>query len=362
MWPGQQPPGGEQNPQQDQSQNPYQQPGYGQPNPYQQPTVAQPGYQQPGYPPPAQQPGQPGQPPQPGYPQPNPYQQPTVPQYAVPGAPQPGGPGGKKNQTTLVAIGAALAVVVAAGVTGFLVLKDDDKGAKAGGDPKPPASSSAAPASSPPIDNPRGGEGAKPTIPGWKPVFNPRHGTLFDVPASWEVAGSGVSMIIDDHKKDDSSAYIVMSAPAEYKSKWCSEDTDKDGSKEDSNLAATGTRGGQGATNTSENARNEAGAWVFGPFAQDEPEAKLKQLIKISPAEAYTSKSGLSGHVATAKATGLTKKNKCDTDGKSIAFSFKNAKGDFATWVLYANAGVKDEVPDATMRQILSTVRLSSSS
>lgn len=349
MWPGQQPPGGEQNPQ-DQNQNPYQQPGYGQPNPYQQPTVPQPGVQQPGYPPPGQ----------PGYGQPNPYQQPTVPQYAVPGAPQPGGPDGQKKQTTVVAIVAALAVVVAAGVTGFLVLKGDGKGTKAGGDAKPTVSAPATPTDAPTgIENPRGGEEAKPSIPGWKPVYNPRHGTLFDVPASWEVAGSGVSMIIEDRKKDDGSAYIVMSAPAEYKSKWCSEDSDKDGSMEDSNLAATGTRGGQGATDTAENVRNEAGAWVFGPFAQDEPETKVKQLIKISPAEAYTSKSGLSGHVATAKATGLTKKGKCDTDGKSIAFSFKNAKGDFATWVLYANAGVKDEVPDTLMRQILSTVRLS---
>ncbi|MFG2334432.1 hypothetical protein ACGFMM_33195 [Streptomyces sp. NPDC048604] len=351
MWPGQQPPGGEQNPQ-DQSQNPYQQPGYGQPNPYQQPTAPQPAYQQPGYPPQ-------GQPPQQGYGQPNPYQQPTVPQYAVPGPPQPSGPGGQKNNTTLVAIVAALAVVVAAGVTGFLVLNKDAEDPKAGGDPKPSVSASTPSGSaSPPIDNPRGGTDAKPSIPGWKPVLNPRHGTIFDVPPTWEVAGSGVMMIIEDHKKDDGSAYIVMSAPAEYKSKWCSEDTDKDGSKEDSNLAATGTRGGQGATNTSDNARNEAGAWVFGPFAQDEPGDKGKDKIKVSPAEAYTAKSGLSGHVATAKSTGLTKKNKCDTDGKSIAFSFKNSKGDFATWVLYSNAGVKDEVPDATMRQILSTVRL----
>ncbi|WP_418955830.1 hypothetical protein [Streptomyces tritici] len=356
MWPGQQPPGGEQNPQ-DQNQNPYQQPGYGQPNPYQQPTAPQPGFPQPGYPPQGQ-PAQ-GQPPQPGYPQANPYQQPTVPQYAVPGAPQPGGPDGQKNKTTLVAIVAALAVVVAAGVTGFLVLGKDKEEPQAGGDPKPSVSATVSGGGTqPPIDNPRGGSDLKPTIPGWKPVLNPRHGTLYDVPPTWEVAGTGVQSIILDHKKDDGSAYIVMSAPAEYKSKWCSEDSDKDGTMEDSNLANSGTRGGQGATNTSDNARNEAGAWVFGPFAQDEGEAKARQLIKVSPAEAYTSKSGLSGHVATAKVTGLTKKNKCDTDGKSIAFSFKNAKGDFATWVLYANTGVKDEVPDTLIRQILSTVRL----
>ncbi|NED69921.1 hypothetical protein G3I15_54285, partial [Streptomyces sp. SID10244] len=92
MWPGQQPPGGEQNPQ---DNNPYQQPGYQQPNPYQQP----------------------------GYQQPNPYAQ-QQPQWNAPTV--PGGPnapkGGDGNRTKLVAIVAATAVVIAAGVTGFLVL------------------------------------------------------------------------------------------------------------------------------------------------------------------------------------------------------------------------------------------------
>src|SRR5690242_1056872 len=111
MWPGQQPPGGEQNPQ-DQNQNPYQQPGYQQPNPYQQP-----GYQQQGQQPnqqPGQQPGYgyPQQGGQGGYGQPNPYQQPTVPQYAVPGPPGDPQPGNDKKKTTVIAIVAATAVVV----------------------------------------------------------------------------------------------------------------------------------------------------------------------------------------------------------------------------------------------------------
>ncbi len=116
MWPGQQPPGGEQNPQ---ANNPYQQPGYQQPNPYQQP-----GYQQPGaY-------GQ--QPPQWGTPAPA-------------GAPQPPQGGGGGNRTKLVAIIAATAVVVAAGVTGFLVLggdKDDTADGKNDKKPTPTASKS----------------------------------------------------------------------------------------------------------------------------------------------------------------------------------------------------------------------------
>ncbi|WP_351234710.1 hypothetical protein [Streptomyces sp. NPDC002133] len=342
MWPGQQPPGGEQNPQ---DQNPYAQPGYQQPNPY-----AQPGYpQQPGY-------QQPGYPQQPGYQQPpSPYQQPTVPQYSVPGPPQPGGPGpSEKKKTAIVAVVAATAVVAAAAITGVVVLNDDDaKGPQADGS-KPAASVTPSERNSSPTANPRDGSGAaEPTIAGWKVVTNPKHGTRFDVPATWEVSGSGVGSGFEDSEKGDGSPLVMMSAPAFYKSKWCSVDSDKDGKTEDSGLGGTGTKGGQGAKDTADAAYQEAGTWVFAAYAQ-----KQKSLVKITKARPYTTKSGLSGHVATATALGVKKDDKCDTDGKSIAFSFKNAKGDFATWVLYANVGVPEEIPDATIQQILGTVRL----
>ncbi|MFF9914031.1 hypothetical protein [Streptomyces sp. NPDC013457] len=360
MWPGQQPPGGEQNPQ-DQSQNPYQQSGYQQPNPYQQP-----GYQQqPGYPqqPPAQPPTQPGypqQPAQPGYQQPNPYQQPTVPQYAVPGAPQ-GGPGdGKKKQTTLIAILAATAVVVVAGVTGFLVLgDDDDKNTKAGGDSKATASASASggsgePSTSPSLDNPRDDAALQPTIPGWKVVHNPKYGTLFDVPPDWELLKPGSVTFFEDEKKGDGTPVVTMSAPVRYKSKWCTLDTNKDGSEENWGLSSAGTKGGQGAKDTAEAAFNEAGNWVWAGYAQHMP----KGTIKITKAVPYTTTSGLAGHVATATAPGIKKRNSCESDGKSLAFSFKNAKGDFSSFVLYGADGVKDELADATIQKILATVRL----
>ncbi|GGW38242.1 hypothetical protein [Streptomyces xantholiticus] len=336
MWPGQQPPGGEQNPQ---DQNPYQQPGYQQPNPYQQP-----GYQQP------------------GYQQPNPYQQPTAPQYAVPGqmpgAPQP--PRDEKKKTTIVAIVAATAVVATAVVTGVIVLPDDDKTSDKSADvaaskPAEPEKSEASEAPAPsPTENPRDGAADKPTIAGWKVVTNPKHGTQFDVPAEWEVESSGTATGFEDEKKGDGSAVVMMSAPAHLKSEWCLIDADKDGTEEDYGLASTGTKGGKGAKNTAEAATNEAGNWVWAAFAQTEP----KGTVKVSPAKDYTTKSGLKGSVAIATAKGVKKENKCETDGKSIAFSFKNAKGDFASWVLYSNTGVPDEVPDATIQQILSTVRL----
>ncbi|MFF5784954.1 hypothetical protein ACFY8P_08310 [Streptomyces sp. NPDC012693] len=367
MWPGQQPPGGEQNPQ-DQNPNPYQQSGYQQPNPYQQPP-AQPGYPQPptqpGYPqqPPPSQPGYPqqGYGPQPGYGQPNPYQQPTVAQqYPVPGPGMPGGPDGrKKKQTTLVAIVAALAVVAAAGVTGYLVLGGDEEQPTAGGKnpsaaPSAPTAPTTEPSGSPSLANPRDGAAQQPTIPGWKVVYNPKYNTLFDVPPEWEVLKPGMITAFEDEKKNDGSPLMTMTSPTRLKGEWCTYDVDKNGTPETWGLSTAGTKGGQGAKNTADAAYGEAGSWVWGGYAQHMP----KNTIKITKAVPYKTASGLTGSMATATAPGVKKRNKCESDGKSIAFTFKNTAGDFTTWVLYAADGVAGELPDATIRQILSTVRL----
>ncbi|AEM86513.1 thioredoxin domain-containing protein [Streptomyces violaceusniger] len=97
MWPGQQPPGGEQNPQQ---------------NPYQQPEHPQPGHP----PPPAQPPGFPPAPPPPG-PGGGPWG----------GAAAPADPRRKAGLTAVVAVTVAAAVVA-----GVLMITDDDKGSRAG--------------------------------------------------------------------------------------------------------------------------------------------------------------------------------------------------------------------------------------
>ncbi|WP_335935448.1 hypothetical protein [Streptomyces sp. PTD5-9] len=351
MWPGQQPPGGEQNPQ-DQNQNPYQQPGYQQPNPYQQP-----GYQQPGqYGQPGQQPGYPQQGrQQPGYPQPNPYQQPTVSQHAVPGPPEPPKPDGDRKKTTVVAIVAASAVVVAAAVTGVVVLnKDGDRSENVADDKKTTAPAAPSASDAAPEANPRGGEDAKPLIAGWKVVTNPKWGTQFDVPGDWEVASPGTFSYFEDEKKGDKSPLIGFSAPAHFQKRWCVDDSDKDGTEETSSLASAGTRGAQGATDAAKNAHSEAGTWAWAAYAQHMPQST----IKFTPARQYTTKSGLTGQVVTATAPGVTKRKKCDSDGKTIAFTFKNKNGEFASWVLYGADHVDGALPDSTIEKILSTVRL----
>ncbi|MFE6158251.1 hypothetical protein ACFQ7F_04940 [Streptomyces sp. NPDC056486] len=342
MWPGQQPPGGEQNPQ-DQNPNPYQQPGYQQPNPYQQP-----GYQQ--------------------QPHSGSFSQPEQPQWAAPTPPpmppQPGGggQGGGGNKTKVTAIVAAVAVLVAAGVTGFLVL-GGDKDDEANGDPSNSPAKSASPKPKPsPTDDDGGGTergtggGPKPTIKGWQVVVNPKWGTAFDVPADWEVQTGDTFIGFEDNEKGDGSVLIGMSAPAYYKSKWCSSDDDKDGTTSDAALGAVGTKGQNGAKNTKDVARNDSAWWVFAGYTGQKKADKKK--IKIGKAESFTTASGIKGSVVTSTTSGIVKEDKCDSNGKATTFAFKNSEGEYVAWSMYGAKGVKDEIPDATVQKILKTVRL----
>ncbi|MEU6774828.1 hypothetical protein [Streptomyces sp. NPDC046759] len=336
MWPDQQPPGGAPNPQNNPQQNPYQQPGYQQPNPYQQP-----GYQQ--YPQ-AGQYGQPqyGQQPQWGQPQP------TGP------APQPQPPQGG-GRTKLIAILAATAVVVAAGVTGFLVIggkggKDD----QAGGGKHPSQSPASQPtATSSATDDPRSATSEKPTVPGWKVVVNPRYGVAFDVPADWEVQSPGLSIGFEFPKTEKSKG-ITMSGAAEYKSSWCTSDDDKDGYTDKTALGVVGARGENGAKDTDEIATGSAATWVYGGYTQPDK----KHVAWDKKATPFTTDSGVKGSYAWAWSVHTPKKGKCVTEGKGFAFGFKNSENDFVSFDFYGAAGVKGEVPRATILKILHTVRL----
>jgi hypothetical protein len=344
MWPGQQPPGGEQNPL-DQNQNPYTQPGYQQPG--------QPGYQQPN---PYTQPGYPQQ-------TPNPYAQPTQPGQPQWGAPTPptglqtpgggGTGGGGGNRTKIVAIVAACAVVVAAAVTGIVVLGGGDKDDSADGKDKATASAgaSAEPGkSATPENNPRGGGEEKATIKGWKVDINPKWGVAFDVPADWEVKSPSYITGFEDEKGEP---LIVMSAPAVLKEEWCTADEDKDGRTESTSLAATGVKGANGAKDTDEVAIAQSTNWVYGGYTQ--PDEKSLSHDKPKP---YTTTSGIKGSYTWARSKNTPAKGKCATDGKAISFGFKNSKGDFVSWTLYGATGVDEEVSEDTIMKILSTVRL----
>ncbi|WP_308433650.1 hypothetical protein [Streptomyces hiroshimensis] len=287
----------------------------------------------------------------------NPYQQ-TAPygqaQWSAGSGEAPRPPEGGRKKTAVIAVTAAAAVVVAAGVTGFLVL-GGGKDAKAK-DPQPATGSSAPAKGADPTaaesdDNPRAGHDPKPVVPGWKTLVNPKRGIAFDVPPEWDRKESDwVTFVTED---SDDKPLVAITGPAVLNEQWCRADADGDGKEDDVSLASVGSRNEGSTPDAGEAARTNAGLWVYGRYAQPD-----KKKVETGPAEPYTTKSGLTGSVATSGSSGVRKKNKCDSDGKATAFVFKNAKNELVSWTFYGAKGVKDEVPDETVRKILSTVRL----
>ncbi|MCX4760425.1 hypothetical protein OG562_05460 [Streptomyces sp. NBC_01275] len=329
MWPGERPPTGGPNPQLPQnsqhspSSQGAQNPQPAQPNPYLQP----------------------------GFQQPNPYgQQPAAPWNAptVTAAPPPGDSGGGRSK--VVAITAAGAVLAAAVVTGAVLLRGGDD--EPGPAPTPVAASTSASATA----NPRDAATGQPTVAGWKVVVNPDLGVAFDVPADWAVKSTGwVSYVADDDDPED-TPLVAMKAPAFLKEEWCAADDDRDGENAYTSLASAGTRGNNGAKSTEEIAKADSAAWVYGDYTQPD-HAK----VTTGPATSYTTASGLTGSVATSRSSGVeevAEKGKCDTDGKATTFAFKTPDGDLASWSFVGVKGVTDEVPDATIRKIMDTVRV----
>lgn len=288
---------------------------------------------------------------QPHHPQPGPQGAPGGPQqpWNIPtqtaGTPVPAPR--RRDTATVVAVAVAAVVVVAAAVTGYVLLGGDgDSDGKA----RPPAPTGS---SAPATEGARTGGGEQATVPGWRTVTNPKTGIVFDVPPAWGLKPvSWVSFVMEDGDLEE-RPLIGFSAPAVLKEKWCVSDADFDGSPEENWLAAAGSRAERGARTLEDAARDNASLWVYGAHAQPD-----RDKVTRGPAKPYTTASGIRGSVATAASAGVAKKGKCDTDGKATTFAFKNAKGDIVSWTFIGAKGVDDEVPDATVAKILSSVRL----
>ena len=299
MWPGEKPPAGGQNP-----PNPYHQPGYQQPNPY--------------------------------------GQQPTAPQGTLPA---------DGRRTRVAAVIAAAAVVVACAVTGAVLLGGGDEEPTPG--PTTTSASSDASADASASSNPRDSATGRPTVAGWKVVVNPERGIAFDVPADWALKSTDwVSWVSEDDDPQD-TPLVAMKAPAVLKERWCSSDDDRDGGSDDTALADAGTRGNTGARSTEEIAKADSASWVYGGYTQPD-----HTKVTTGPVTSFTTASGLTGSVATSRSDGVVRKGKCDSDGKATTFAFKTPDGDLASWSFVGARGVDQEVPDATVRRILATVRV----
>ncbi|WP_371100192.1 hypothetical protein [Streptomyces sp. PU_AKi4] len=301
MWPGEQPPGGGQKPQQ---------PWAGQQvNPYQQP---------------------------------QPWNAPTQPA----GMPQAPPTGGGRNRTKLIAVMAAAAVVVAAAVTGYTLLggsKDNEA------DPGPTKSDSSQESSG----DPQRTDTETATVEGWKTVVNPSAGIAFDVPPQWAPESTDWVTYASENDDPEDKPLIAMRAPAFLQEEWCSSDEDRNGELEHAPLAAAGSRRNSDARSTEEIAAADPKAWVYGRYAQPD-ETK----VKSATAEPFTTASGIEGTLGTAWSEGVEKSKKCTTNGKALTFAFKNTEGDLVSWSFFGAKDVTDEVPNATVREIAATVRL----
>lgn len=267
---------------------------------------------------------------------------------SVPGGPQsPKGGGGGRKKTVTIAIVAAVAVVAAA-VAGVVVFTgDDDKNDEAGGDKSSSPSVKPKEEKSAPEEAEPGGGGASkdpsdPVVPGWQTVINPKWYSAFDVPRTddWTLASTGTITGFED---DKGKVLVAMSAPAYYKDDWC----------KDSSRAAVGTKGAKGSKDTKEAAKIAAANFAIAGYDQ-----KQKGTLKESGAKPFTNKHGIKGHVASALITGAPKEDKCATSsGKVTSVSWINTNGDLAIWVLYTDAGVKDEISDATIKKMTGSLR-----
>ncbi|MEV7426333.1 hypothetical protein [Streptomyces sp. NPDC091212] len=261
---------------------------------------------------------------------------------------------GQQRKTTVVAMVAVAAVLMTAAVTGWLVLGRD--GGKDGADGAKKDEANVSSSGPPSPSSSSGAEGApQPVIAGWKTVVNPKTGIVFDVPGEWDrKETSWVSYVAENSDDAEEEKILVgFSAPGVLKEKWCRSDEDKDGTAEDTALAEAGSRTENSSKSVADAARKNAELWVYGAYAQPD-----RTKISNGPVESYTTASGITGSLATSESSGAEQRGKCDTDGKATAFAFENSKGDYVSWTFRGAKGVADEVPDATVRKILSTVRL----
>ncbi len=378
MWPGEQQPGGQQNPQwnpqgppppppgggQSDDRQPPGGPGFGPPPPAGQPPVGQP---QPAQPqaaqPPAVQPpaGQPGYPPGYGYPQQSQQPQPgfgqPAQQWAAAGS--PAGPPKESWQdsrrTAVIAVAVAV-VVIAAGVTTVAAKSGGDKPVKAGpvtsGSPSPSASASASatpttggtsgPSSG--DQGPRGGSNSvQPVVPGWQVVARGDRHVAFDVPPGWSVENPSEFIGFEDEKGNPA---VTVGGASQYKVGWCGAD---------SSLAATGSKGDKSAKSLQSSAENAAASVAYYGFNDLKKKAKGK--LTYTKAKPFSNAHGIKGYISTAHEAGVPKTGKCTTDGTAYVIDWQGTDNVLTQWVLWASTGVTGALPAKTIETIEQSIR-----
>ncbi|MGW2369949.1 hypothetical protein ACWCZ5_30835 [Streptomyces sp. NPDC001667] len=317
-----------------------------------QPTV----FAQPAVTPPPPPPGMQPPPPPPGMQQP-PYGMQPPPQAPAP-APQRNG-----NKTLLAVVGGVVALAVIGGGA-FFLLKDDKKSDEAKKDdrdqsviaPDPGAKKGDKPAGDKPAgDNSPAPTGAQPMVAGWQTQTAREYRFRYDVPgkdAKWNLLPQDtMNSYVDESGKPE----ITMRDVAHFREGGCASSANPKalGEAGKGQLATVGTMGGDPSLSIQENARNWAGNWGF--FAYGGKTNKPK--IEVSEAKPWKH-NGIDGWTATAKVTVTNRPSTCvpaTAISKSIVEKLPDGK--FHSWVIYADQGVPDALPEAEIDKIMATVR-----
>ncbi|MBT2382137.1 hypothetical protein J7E86_00735 [Streptomyces sp. ISL-11] len=251
----------------------------------------------------------------------------------------------------------ALAVI---GGGAFFLLKggdDDKKPDKAAGAPAQQGQQGQQgekPAPDADAGNPAPKDG-QPMVAGWQTQTQPQHHLRFDVPGTsdqWKKLPVDTAISYTDNGKP----VVVMTGTASYREGGCASSANPDsiGEAGKGQLATVGTTGGGTEGTLEENARNWAGNWgvmAYGGVGANKPKIEVG---KATPWKA----NGIEGYTATAKVTVTHRPSACVPPSaivKSIAR--KMPDGTFHGWVIYADQGVPDALPEAQIDKIMKTVR-----
>lgn len=261
----------------------------------------------------------------------------------------------RRNKTLLAVVGGVVALAVVGGGLAYVLAGGDgkkDDTAKAGGkeDSKGGPSAPQQPGQTGQSASP-----AAPAAPGWQTQTYERHGFSYDVPgkdAKWKLL-PGDTMISYTEK---GKPVVAMTGTASFHEGGCASNPNPDtfGEAGKGQLATVGTTGGGKDGTLQDNARNWAGNWgvmAYGGTGSHKPK------IEVSQATPWKH-NGIEGWTATAKVTVTNRPSTCVPPTaivKSIAQKLPD--GTVHGWVIYADQGVPDALPEAEIDKIMNTVR-----
>ncbi|MEJ3656862.1 hypothetical protein WEH80_28270 [Actinomycetes bacterium KLBMP 9759] len=184
----------------------------------------------------------------------------------------------------------------------------------------------------------------EPVIPGWSPVRSVKRAAIYDVPPTWTVLGEGVIVGYGEPDKGG----VLGSGAAEFGKEACGQY---------SSLALAVTKHDPGTDLT---AASQAWAEIWADRAYTDDEQR-RPTVTLGPPEQITTITGLPAAIVKAEADLPSPDPECNTT-KGAAYvvsatGFTGELGPTVSLIVVADVDSPKSVPEAEIRQILSTLR-----